>query len=301
VGRTVGPKVSVIIPAYNAERYIAETLRSVFDQTYRNYEVIAVDDGSKDGTLRLLQSYAPKIKVYSKSNGGPASARNAAIKNSDGELIAFLDSDDLWFQDKLEAQVRFLCENPAVGLTYSEALMVGHEGGAGERKIGYTESPSFCKLLYGDFIPNSTVMIRRSCVERIGLLDESKELIAAEDYEYWLRIAKLFPIAGIPRPLAYYRVRENSLMGDGKDIEKGLGLALTVLRTVEQRYPEMWAECGVNRDLLLARLHIRAGFAWKKRGDWGRCLGKYARALRHSLSPRVFRWIVAATVLSRWS
>lgn len=298
----MGPKVSVVIPAYNAEKYIAETLQSVFDQTYGNYEVIVVDDGSQDGTLRLLQRYAPKIRVFSKPNGGPASARNIAIQNSDGELIAFLDSDDLWFKDKLEAQVQFLRENSAVGLTYSEALMVGQDGGEFvERRIGFTESPSFCKLLYGDFIPNSTVMIRRSCVEKVGLLDERKELIAAEDYEYWLRIARFFPIAGISRPTAYYRVRDNSLMGEGKDIEKGLTLALAVLRTIEKQYPGMWAECGIDRNKLFARLHVRAGFAWKNRGNWGRCLMKFLDALGQSFTPRVFRWIVAAAVLKRWS
>lgn len=296
-------KVSVIIPAYNAEKYIADTLRSVFDQSYHNYEVIVVDDGSKDGTLQLLKSYSPKIKVFGKSNGGPASARNLAINNSDGELIAFLDSDDLWLGNKLEEQVRFLCENPAVGLVYGEALMIGQDdnGVATERKIGFTESPSFCKLLYGDFIPNSTVVIRRSCIEKVGLLDESEELIAAEDYEYWLRIAKLFPIAGMPCPLAYYRVRDGSLMGDGKDINKGLALILAVIRRLEARYPQMWAECGVDRSLLLARLHVRAGFAWKNRGEWSRCFLKFAHALKQSFKPRVFRWIVAATVLKRWS
>ena len=295
----MGPKVSIIIPAYNAEEYIADTLQSVFEQTYRNYEVIAVDDGSQDGTLRVLQRYAPEVKVFSKPNGGPASARNVAIQHSDGEFIAFLDSDDLWFPNKLEEQVRFLMENPAIGLAYSEALMVG--GNSVERKIGFTETPTFCKLLYGDFIPNSTVIIRRASIEKVGLLDESRELIAAEDYEYWLRIAKHFPIAGISHPLAYYRVRGGSLMGDGRDIEKGLKLALTVLGRMEGRYPEMWEECGIDRNLLFARLHLRAGFAWKNAGHWGRCFLKYIDALKHSFRLRVFRWMVAATILKRWS
>lgn len=299
----MGPKVSVIIPAYNAEKYIAETLQSVFEQTYSNYEIIVVDDGSKDGTWQLLQSYAPKAKVFSKENGGPASARNVAINNSDGELIAFLDSDDLWFKEKLERQVRFLSDNPDIALAYSEALMIRQSGNEWntERKIGFTESPTFCKLLYGDFIPNSTVIIRRSCIEKIGLLNESRELIAAEDYEYWLRIAKSFPIAGIPQPLAYYRVRNESLVGDGEDIEKGLTLATRVLRSLEDAYPTMWRECGVDRNLLLAKLSVRAGFAWKNNGSWSKCLIKYFNALKHSFSPRVFRWIIAATILKRWS
>ncbi len=299
----MGPKVSVIIPAYNAEEYIAETLQSVFEQTYSNYEVIVVDDGSKDGTLPLLQSYASKVKVFSKDNGGPASARNVAINNSDGELIAFLDSDDLWFREKLETQIRFLGDHPDLGLVYTEALMARQSGDEWniERKIGFTEAPTFCKLLYGDFIPNSTVIIRRSCIEQVGLLNESRELIAAEDYEYWLRIAKLFPIAGISQPLAYYRVRNESLVGDGNDIDRGLTLATAVLRSLESIYPAMWAECGVDRNLLLAKLHVRAGFAWKNNGRWSKSLTKYSDALKHSFTPRVFRWIIAATILKRWS
>src|SRR5262249_27723626 len=117
------PKVSVIIPAYNTEKFLAETIRNVLDQTYGDYEVIVVDDGSSDGTLGVARSFEPRIKVLAQPNGGPASARNLAIRNSRGDYIAFLDSDDLWMTDKLEEQIAFLGRNPAVGLVYSEALV----------------------------------------------------------------------------------------------------------------------------------------------------------------------------------
>lgn len=297
------PRVSVIIPAYNAEEHITETLESVFSQTYTDYEIIVVDDGSTDSTLQLLQSYAGRIKILAKANGGPASARNLAIKHSRGELIAFLDSDDLWVEDKLAEQVGFLDHHANVGMVYSEALMFTQEG---ERKIikqkfGYTESPTFCKLLTGNFIPNLTVMLRRACVDKVGWLNEAKSLIAIEDYEYWLRVAKLFPIAGIARPLAYYRVREGNLVGDGRDIEQGLRLALAAVQEVEKLYPRMWDECGLDRAMVFARLHIRAGFAWKRQKNWAECLRKYAAALRYSRRPRVFRWLLAASLLKRWS
>ncbi len=299
----MNPKVSVIIPAYNAEHFVAETIRSVLAQTYSNYEVIAVDDGSTDNTLEVLRRHEPQIKVLTKSNGGPASARNLAIKNSVGEYIAFLDSDDLWIEDKLREQVAFLDKNPELGLLYSEALMFTEE--AGEKKIqmkfGYTDNPTFCKLVYGNFIPNLTAVIRRACIDRIGFLNESKALIAVEDYEYWLKIARVFPIAGIPRPLAYYRIREGNLMGDGSDIDKGVNLALAAIREVEKSYPEMWEECGIDRSLLFARMYIRAGFAWKQKGAWKECLLRYVKALRSSRNPKVLRWIAAATLLKRWS
>lgn len=294
-------KVSVIIPAYNTEEFIAGTIQSVLDQTYQNYEIIAVNDGSTDSTLQILRRFEPRINILTKDNGGPASARNVAIQNSVGEYIAFLDSDDLWIEDKLEEQVAFLDRHPEIGLLFGQALMFLEENGEKkiQSKIGYTDDPTFCQLLLGDFIPNSTVVIRRACVERVGLLNES--LLAAEDYEYWMRIARVFRMAGIPKPQAYYRIRDGNLLGDGRNIDKGLTYSLAALREVEKIFPKMWDECGVDRNLLFARMHIRAGFAWKQRGIWKECLLRFAKALTFSQRLKVFRWIAAATLLKRWS
>jgi glycosyltransferase involved in cell wall biosynthesis len=299
----VNPKISVIIPAYNAEKYLAETIESVLTQTYDNHEVIAVDDGSTDDTLRVLRSFEPQITVLSKPNGGPATARNMAIRNSTGEYLAFLDSDDIWTKDKLREQAGFLVQHPEIGLLFSEALMFVVENGEKKilKKIGYTVNPTFCSLLWGNYIPNSTVVIRRSCLDQIGLLNENRDLIASEDYEYWMRIARRFSIAGIAKPLAYYRVREDGLMGDSKDIDKWLRLTLAAVAEVEKIYPQMWAECGIDRNKLFARMHIRAGFAWKQSGDWKECFLRFGQALSISKKPRVIRWIIAAALLKRWS
>jgi glycosyltransferase involved in cell wall biosynthesis len=299
----VKPKVSVIIPAYNSEPYIAKTLGSVLAQTCDNYEVIVVDDGSSDGTLRIAKSFEPRIKVLTKQNGGPASARNLAISHAQGDYLAFLDSDDLWVEDKLERQIAFLNENRDVGLVYGEALTFTENDGEkkiGER-IGYTTDPSFRLLLFGDYIPNSTVMIRRACIEKAGPLNESRKLIGVEDYEYWMRIAKHFRMAGIPRALAYYRIREGNLMGDGSDINKGLKLSIAAIREIERLYPDLWKECQVDREMLFAKLHVRAGFAWKQKRDWKQCAIQFKEAVRHSSSPQVFRWMAAAMLLKRWS
>jgi glycosyltransferase involved in cell wall biosynthesis len=301
----VKPKVSVIIPAYNSEKYIAEAIESVFAQTYPGYEVIVVDDGSTDGTLQLLKRYDSRIKVLTKVNGGPASARNLAINNSCGEYIAFLDSDDLWVEEKLDEQVAFLNKHPEVGLVFGEILIFEERGGKHIilSKNGWTGDPTFRQLLFGNYIPNSTVVIRRRCVDKVGLLNESAELIAVEDHEYWMRIARTFPMAGIPNPLAYYRIREGNILGagNGYDIDKGLKLAFAAIGEAEKQFPQMWEEYQVDRDLLFARLHIRAGFAWKKRGNWKECMLRFAKAVNFSRNPRVFRWILAATLLSRWS
>ncbi len=304
------PKVSVIIPTYNSAPFIVATIRSVLDQTYSNYEVVIVDDGSTDDTLQVVNDFmssscdfVDKILVFSKPNGGPASARNLAISNSTGQFIAFLDGDDLWTPNKLTEQVEFLECHPEVGMTFAEAVVFIEQSGQKEFRetIGYTGKTSFCYLLLGDHIPNSTVMIRRECVDKIGLLNESRELVAVEDYEYWLRLAHSFPIKGIAKQMAFYRVHGNNLMGEGENIERGLRLPLRVLNEIERQFPDCWQECGVEREVLFARLTIRAGFAYKLRGEWLNCLKKFSEALRLRCNLRVLRWIVAATLLKRWS
>ncbi|MFN0108596.1 MAG: glycosyltransferase family 2 protein [Blastocatellia bacterium] len=304
------PKVSVIIPTYNSAPFIVATIRSVLDQTYSNYEVVIVDDGSTDDTLQILNAFVAsscdlvdKIRFFSKSNGGPASARNMAIKNSTGKYMAFLDGDDLWTPDKLAEQVEFLERHPEIGMTFAEAVVFTEQNSQKEfrEKIGYTGVTSFCYLLLGDHIPNSTVMMRRECVDKIGWLNESRELVAVEDYEYWLRLARAFPIKGIAKPMAFYRVHANNLMGDGEDIERGLRLPLLVLNEIERQFPDCWQQCGMEREALFARLTIRAGFAYKQRGEWLNCLKKFSEALKLRCNLRVIRWIVAATLLKRWS
>lgn len=296
-------KVSVIIPAYNSAQFIAATIRSVLEQTYPNIEIIVVDDGSTDATLEVLDGFSDQIKIFSKPNGGPASARNLAIRNSTGDFIAFLDGDDLWMPEKLAEQVSFMNAHAEIGMTYSEAIMFAEIAGQQQvhGKIGYTGETSFCHLLLGDHIPNSTVLMRRECTDKIGLLNESRELVAVEDYEYWLRLARAYPIKAINKPLAFYRVHSSNLMGDGRDIERSLRLPLLALNEAEKLFPNCWKECGMEKDLLMARLTIRAGFAYKQRGEWLNCLRKFRQALGHRFNLRVLRWIAAAILLKRWS
>ena len=297
------PRVSVIIPAYNAAPYLAESIESVLAQTYKNYEILVVNDGSSDETISVAKKFEPHIKLFSQENGGPASARNLAIKYAAGEYLAFLDSDDFWLPDTLMAQVEYLDSNPQIGLVYGEAIMFTQDGVDRRiiNKIGYPYDSSLRNLLFGNFIPTPTVMLRRVCVEKVGVLKVSSGLAVAEDYEYWLRIAKNYPIAGIARPLAYRRLHQDNLLGNGQDIEKGLTFAQAALHEIEKQYPEIWEECAVDKTLLFAKLHIRAGFAWRRRGFWRNCLQHYYTALGYSHAPRVFRWIIAASLLKRWS
>ena len=114
------PRISVIIPCYNSEKFIKETMDSVLSQTYRDFEVIVIDDGSKDKTREIIQSFDDeRIKYYYKKNGGMADARNEGIKLAKGEHIAFLDHDDIWFSDKLELQLSEIEKSECIGIVYS--------------------------------------------------------------------------------------------------------------------------------------------------------------------------------------
>lgn len=297
------PRISVIIPCYNSAAFVAATLESVFAQTLLPWEIIVVDDGSTDNTLEVLVGFGDRIRLMRRGNGGPAAARNLGISVAAGDFIAFLDSDDLWGPEKLARQMEEFSRFPEAALVFSEAVMFREEGGVKlpVSRIGYTADPTFRQLLFGDFIPNSTVVVRRDCLKATGPLDESQELLGAEDYEYWMRIALRYRLQGIAEPLAWYRLREGNLMGAGEDIEKGLRLALAAIRAIESRQPTIWKDYAVDRARLLARLHLRAGHAWKKRGGWRLWYGHTKAALRECQDARVWRWVIAATLLRRWS
>ena len=122
------PKVSVIIPTYNREEFITETIKSVLNQTYKDFEIIVVDDGSTDNTKQKLEPFKSKIKLIEQKNSERAVARNNGVKSSSGEYIAFLDSDDLWIKNKLENQVNFLDEKKDFILTYGQSFRINEHG-----------------------------------------------------------------------------------------------------------------------------------------------------------------------------
>lgn len=213
------PKVSVIIPTYQSVRFVRETIESVLTQTYWDYEVIAVDGGSTDGTIEVLNSYSNRIQVIIQNGKGISNARNIGVLASKGEYIAFVDSDDLWLPHKLEVQVKFLESRPnIIGLIYSDALFfVERDKDKPKYKMRarsfQTRKPHRGRILEhlikGNFIPASTVMIRKSCFEKVGLYDES--LWACEDIDMWIRIAECFEIDYHDMVLVKIRWHEDSM------------------------------------------------------------------------------------------
>ena len=202
------PTVSVIIHTYNNEKFIVETVESVLNQTYKDYEIIIVDDGSEDGTRDALMPYMQKIRYHYKENGGIASAKNAGINLSEAEFVAFLDHDDLWVPDKLQLQMECFNENHQVGLVYAKytSFRDGKELRTKPEK-GYS-GWIFKELLAKSFIQTSTVVVKKECLNAVGPYDESFSL--GDEYDMFLRISKKFQCGFVDKGLTRYRVHDTN-------------------------------------------------------------------------------------------
>jgi glycosyltransferase involved in cell wall biosynthesis len=202
---TTTPRVSVVIPTYNYGHLLEQSLESVFAQTYKDYEVILVDDGSTDDTPGIAARYEGRIRYFRKENGGPSSARNEGIRQARGPLIAFLDSDDLWLPHKLAVQTAFADAHPEYGLVYCDLQHVEHDRVIHHSYLhgrGYTCTGSgwkYVDLLREGFVFTPTVLVRKECFSAAGMHDEG--LRTCQDLDMWLRIAKLYPFGFIDEPL----------------------------------------------------------------------------------------------------
>ena len=204
------PKVSVIIPTYNREEFITETINSVLNQTYKDFEIIVVDDGSTDNTKQKLESFKLKIKLIEQKNSERAIARNNGVRNSKGEYLAFLDSDDVWIKNKLEKQVELLDSKPEVILTYGQSLRINEHGQKikiAKRQIEGYSGEVFENLLLRNFIASPTPIIRREYFDKTEGFQT--KYIPYEDWEFWLRFSLLGKFYFFNNPFAYYRIHKN--------------------------------------------------------------------------------------------
>ncbi len=204
-------KVSVIIPAYNAMTYLPKTVESVLKQTFTDFEVIIVNDGSSDGIEQWVNTITDnRVQLISQQNQGAAAARNTGIAHAKGAYIAFLDSDDLWEASKLEKQVYCLDNNPDVGLVYVWVASIDAKGkDLGKIYSNHSEGYVWEKMLQGNIVwSGSAAMVRRDCFEKTGFFDQN--LRFAEDWEMWIRVARNYSFAAIKEPLVYYRHHPNN-------------------------------------------------------------------------------------------
>ncbi len=202
-------RVSVIVPTYNRVHMVTEAIDSILNQTFKDFELIIVDNYSSDDTESIVKSYVDKrIRYFRNQNNGLVSVnRNYGIEKSHGEYIAFLDDDDLWLPEKLEKQVELLDSNKELALVYSDCYIIDGDGSLRENTYFHGIRPFrenvFNELLKGNFIPMLTVAVRREALDKVGVFNLRYKI--CQDYDLWLRIAKYYPIDFIEQPLAKYR------------------------------------------------------------------------------------------------
>ncbi len=269
------PRVSVVIPTYNRAGAVCEAVQSALDQTYSDLEVIVVDDGSTDDTAqRVGERFGgdARVVLVSQPHSGPGAARNRGIERARGELIAFLDSDDVWYPEKLELQLRRLDESGAA-LVFSDFVF---PDGVGERTrfqfTGFAGDTSLRGIVEKRFpLCTPAVVARRRDLQEAGLFDES--LPCAQDWDLWIRLIARRPAAYVERPLG--RVRR-----------AGDNLSYSRLLEKWECWLRVWEK---NEALLLAGGCSRAGqrrrraHAHKKIAQLQRRLGNYPRAREHYL------------------
>jgi glycosyltransferase involved in cell wall biosynthesis len=222
----MSPFVSVIIPAYNASKYIVETVQSVLSQTHQNFEIIIVNDGSKDNTLEIINTLASndnRIKIIDKTNTGVSDTRNCGIKISTGEYLAFLDADDVWLEDSLKERLDIFNKDISIGLVHSDCQIINefsipqniyYRGIEGYILIDLLRKRRCC-------IPTpSSALIKREVIQKIGEWDSLFSTSA--DHDFFLRIANKYKIGKVNKILFYYRIHPNNMHKNVAVMEKDI-------------------------------------------------------------------------------
>jgi glycosyltransferase involved in cell wall biosynthesis len=295
------PKISIVIPAYNVAMYIGETLRSVFAQTCDDYEVILVNDGSPDTEEfeRAIQPYRERISYLKQENRGASAARNTGLRAARGELIAFLDADDLWSRNYLEEQLKFIA-GYGCDLVCADAMIFGVSADAGRSYMDslMADAPSegsvtFLELVNAErSLITSGVVVRRDLVLKVGLFDEA--LRNAQDFDLWLRLARHGARLAYQRKvLLSYRSRPNSLTGDAINSHRR---ELRVFDKIEQSYDFTPAERLEVTAVIRSRralLEYELGKLYLVPGDFVRARESFvnANSLQRSWKPRLALWL----------
>lgn len=271
----MAPRVSVNICCYNSERFLEETLQSVFSQTYTDWELVIVDDGSTDATGEIIGRHVAEgrqIVHLAQVNAGLSASRNRALRQSSGEFVAFLDHDDLWEPQKLERQIPLFDRRASVGVVYSDCLNFGEDGVSYRHFERYppTSGMAFGSLLRNYFLNLQTVVVRRAAIDQLPeWFDEELEL--AEEADLFLRIAHTWELDYVDEPLARWRLHAASLSQRRRErFPAELERVVEKQEALDPAFMHEYAEdARAFRDQIV---RLRARIAWDR--------GRYLEALR---------------------
>lgn len=283
------PLVSVVIPSHNCERYIAETIGSVLGQTHRDVEVLVVDDGSTDRTREIAGAFGSPVRLIEQDNAGVCVARNRGAREARGRFVCFMDHDDYWFPDKLARQVDAMRRHPECGVVFAGFILWNplengeYPAPAGFDLSGYPcgDDAEFSGWIYHKFLLDcwmltSTAMFRREVFRECGLFDES--LPYSEDWDLWLRIARVFPFVKLGRPNTLYRQHP----GQGNRVVRPVDYRTRLLVQAVKRWgyasPDGRAVSRGEFRKKLAEYHAHYGLHQIANGRRARGIGALARA-----------------------
>jgi glycosyltransferase involved in cell wall biosynthesis len=267
------PSVSVVIPTFNASHLITQAIDSVLAQTLVPAQIIVVDDGSRDDTLKRLAAYGDRIHCVSQKNQGVSAARNHGLRLAEGELIAFLDSDDVWHPRKIELQTGILIENRDLGLlgtgTFNWPRPILPD-------VSRPLSNSVVRvpwrhLVIKNYFTTSSVVVRRTVLDKVGPFDA--ELHGPEDHDMWLRVAEVTTVANLKLPLTGYRSVQGSLSQQAAAMEAGMQ---RILRKLDER--QVWNGRSLFRRKAHSYLHYSCAYMYGAEGRQTAALGKLLRS-----------------------
>ena len=287
------PLVSVIIPAFNVEKYIQATLDSILAQTWTNMEVIVTDDGSSDKTQSLINEYVeryPKIvQLIVQKNSGTSTARNNGINCSKGEIIAFMDADDIWLPNKLQRQVEIFNKFKDVSLVYTNAQCIDQFGNdyghsySSDEEINENPENIFSQLLLRNHIPLSSITVRKNIFEKTGLFNIKTRL--AEDKEWLLKVAHKYQIYGIKDCLTQYRIHA---MNKGKNNYREV---IDILLDNSQKYSSEVKELGSKFSKVLSKKYYYYGYSLFEKGKLGEARKQFWASIVNDPFQRVQKYI----------
>ncbi len=204
--------MSVIIPAYNSARYLPEALQSILGQSLQPEEIIVVDDGSTDSTAQVAMDFGPPVRYDRQPHSGVTAARNRGLALATGDVVAWLDADDMWEPDFLSTLVPLLAQDSTMDGAYCGLVHMNTAGKVLSAPPLRSVPPEalYSALIEGDFVVTPAIVMRKRCYDEVGPFDPQFRI--CEDYDMWLRLARRFTIGGVPRPLVRIRVHEDSTM-----------------------------------------------------------------------------------------
>lgn len=308
------PKVSIIIPSFNSAIFLPDALDSISCQTFNDFEVVVVDDGSSDNTRDVLHPYFNNqfnIKYIYQENKGLPAARNTGIVNSCGLYISLLDADDIFLPTHLEELVSFLDEEKQLGFVFADSYLfhcnkvysttrfeksriyeIECEIGFNNRKI-FNRSIAR-ELIWGSFIPNCTALIRRCVFDDIGLYDEN--FLNCEDREFWLRADAKYRSGYIDHPLAKVRLHDNNITNKKNSI-KMLSFGEKVVKNYSKLNKDLLGPSDIkNIDAYLSKVNFDLGWAYMKIGNKRLAEKYYKESLTYLLNYKAYKELILLKV-----